>query len=316
MLASGLTSRLAPWRVAQARPAPDPEAGLWMHTRGLIPRRAAERLPRGGQAVASGDGEAVADAARLAARLAPTAGLRALLVADEGLAPLLAGLAELALRRSFPRETRADARAALAALLGAVQLRPTVASALPLPRLLARLRAAARARAAGNAGEPAEEEEERREQEALGAITMDAMDGVGRGEGLAARGDAAEVAAALAALVGDAAAAVGGFGSALAEGGEGEGAPPPPPFPSRTKWTRLVLHPVLIGHAVSHPSEARWMLLGDSAAAAIGPRPLGLRALRAPPPPSRTKWTRLVHPPRTNWTRLAPASSPRAVPRS
>ena len=26
--------------------------------------------------------------------------------------------------------------------------------------------------------------------------------------------------------------------------------PPPPPFPPRTKWTRRVPHPVLIGHAV------------------------------------------------------------------
>jgi hypothetical protein len=26
---------------------------------------------------------------------------------------------------------------------------------------------------------------------------------------------------------------------------------PPPPSPSRTKWTRRVPHPVLIGHAVS-----------------------------------------------------------------
>ena len=28
-------------------------------------------------------------------------------------------------------------------------------------------------------------------------------------------------------------------------------APPPPPPPSRTKWTRRVPHPVLIGHAAS-----------------------------------------------------------------
>jgi hypothetical protein len=29
------------------------------------------------------------------------------------------------------------------------------------------------------------------------------------------------------------------------------GAPPDPPPPSRTKWTRRVPHPVLIGHAAS-----------------------------------------------------------------
>ena len=31
----------------------------------------------------------------------------------------------------------------------------------------------------------------------------------------------------------------------------GASPPPPPPSPSRTKWTRRVPYPVLIGHAVS-----------------------------------------------------------------
>jgi len=39
-------------------------------------------------------------------------------------------------------------------------------------------------------------------------------------------------------------------------GGGGGGAPPPPP-PPRTKWTRRVPHPVLIGHAVSLTGGAR-----------------------------------------------------------
>ena len=34
-------------------------------------------------------------------------------------------------------------------------------------------------------------------------------------------------------------------------------APPPPPPPPRTKWTRLVRHPVLIGHAAS-PPRTKW----------------------------------------------------------
>jgi len=40
--------------------------------------------------------------------------------------------------------------------------------------------------------------------------------------------------------------------------------PPPPPLPPRTKWTRRVPHPVLIGHAASLtvrqwvPSSAKW----------------------------------------------------------
>ena len=32
--------------------------------------------------------------------------------------------------------------------------------------------------------------------------------------------------------------------------------PPPPPSPPRTKWTRRVPHPVLIGHAASHPRKS------------------------------------------------------------
>ena len=66
---------------------------------------------------------------------------------------------------------------------------------------------------------------------------------------------------------------------------------PPPP---RTKWTRRVPPSVLIGHVSS---------LSPSGAAPDGGRALRvlpqLRRLRGapPPPPSRTKWTHLVHPP-------------------
>ena len=96
-------------------------------------------------------------------------------------------------------------------------------------------------------------------------------------------------------------------------------APPPPP-PSRTKWTRRVPHPVLIGHAL-RPRTARpapralrrWSgaarqrelaLEIQSRACASGALVcLATEEARAavcevpPPPPSRTKWTRRVpHP--------------------
>jgi hypothetical protein len=92
-----------------------------------------------------------------------------------------------------------------------------------------------------------------------GAVVSVAAGGFGRhafGSNGAADGWAS------AARDGDGPASVFRDGGARGEGGEGEGeqvatresvtlsAPPPPP-PSRTKWTRRVPHPVLIGHAAS-----------------------------------------------------------------
>jgi hypothetical protein len=91
----------------------------------------------------------------------------------------------------------------------------------------------------------------------------------------------------------------------------GDAAAPPPP-PPRTKWTRRVPHPVLIGHAASLSLQ----VIGDAAAAlasfaqggAGGGAPLALslrqqlriarRAARcAPRAPPRTNRTRRVpHP--------------------
>jgi len=101
----------------------------------------------------------------------------------------------------------------------------------------------------------------------------------------------------------------------------GAGRPAPPP-PSRTKWTRLVHPSVLIGHVP--PLRAPGALRRRRGAQATGKRParrsrraggaqasLSVRARvdrrvddvrcsdacrPTPPPPSRTKWTRLVHP--------------------
>ena len=53
--------------------------------------------------------------------------------------------------------------------------------------------------------------------------------------------------------------------------------PPPPPPPSRTKWTRRVPHPVLIGHAAS-------LLLGEEE----GPPTLAWRTALFPAPPHPT----------------------------
>ena len=94
-----------------------------------------------------------------------------------------------------------------------------------------------------------------------------------------------------------------------------------PPPPSRTKWTRRVPHPVLIGHAASFSQVARgeasdradvWALGITAVEAAAGRPPHADKpparalaqiaagpppALSSPPPPPRTKWTRRVpHP--------------------
>ena len=65
------------------------------------------------------------------------------------------------------------------------------------------------------------------------------------------------------------------------------------PPPCRTKWTRRVPHPVLIGHAASLSQvQLRGAGLGaydSSAAGRAGPT-----ACEAPLPPPRTKWTRRV----------------------
>ena len=73
---------------------------------------------------------------------------------------------------------------------------------------------------------------------------------------------------------------------------------PPPPF-TRTKRTRRVPHPVLIGHAASLSQVPRFcgvQTLAQSINESINrPRTSGLSA--PPPPLSRTKWTRRVpHP--------------------
>ena len=97
--------------------------------------------------------------------------------------------------------------------------------------------------------------------------------------------------------------------------------PPPPPPPFRTKWTRRVLHPVLIGHAAEsrrragggRADRARGHGVGCAAVARRGARGgfrgrqllLALRGVRRraqvparpPPPPFRTNRTRRVpHP--------------------
>jgi hypothetical protein len=87
---------------------------------------------------------------------------------------------------------------------------------------------------------------------------------------------------------------------------------PPPP---RTKWTRRVPHPVLIGHAArpSHPRP-----LPHPAAAAPASRLTLCRAdsqvSPAPPLPSRTNWTRLVRS-RTNGAARAGTCARRRTPR-
>ena len=65
------------------------------------------------------------------------------------------------------------------------------------------------------------------------------------------------VAASVGDVDGEVAAAAGALAAALLPPPPhhpgGPGPLPPPPPPSRTKWTRRVPHPVLIGHASSHP---------------------------------------------------------------
>jgi hypothetical protein len=91
------------------------------------------------------------------------------------------------------------------------------------------------------------------------------------------------------------------------------------PSPSRTKWTRRVPHPVLIGHAAQLrrelPLDADEYLLSLPHTArkywehpvpkhvfpvqedgTFRPCDKGQAFQASPPPPSRTKWTRLVHP--------------------
>jgi len=71
------------------------------------------------------------------------------------------------------------------------------------------------------------------------------------------------------------------------------------PPPLRTNWTRRVPHPVLIGHAASlGRSAGRHPNLVEFYGAVIEDHEFPVRppARAPPPPPSRTKWTRLVHP--------------------
>ena len=71
---------------------------------------------------------------------------------------------------------------------------------------------------------------------------------------------------------------------------------PPPPPPSRTKWTRRVPHPVLIGHAACRRSKsagAPWRTT-TRPSRRCGPRARCLPRPALPSPPPRTKWTRRV----------------------
>jgi hypothetical protein len=60
-------------------------------------------------------------------------------------------------------------------------------------------------------------------------------------------------------------------------------APPPPPTPSRTKWTRRVPHPVLIGHAASLRPRGCSRRAPRASRRAARRRPARRRPRRAPP---------------------------------
>jgi hypothetical protein len=89
----------------------------------------------------------------------------------------------------------------------------------------------------------------------------------------------------------------------------------PPPPPPRTKWTRRVPHPVLIGHAASHTSIVHLNVQHKCCTFSPSRRP--------PPPPvlldtsrpsSRTNWTRLVPPPVLNGHASRPSLRPSPLP--